>query len=177
MFRTCKVGGKNTEALRGEDDFSTPPGGLDLACTIRTRVTFACELRELGYGTDVILDLDYFWNHREDYTRKIPVFRGKTLSLQKDKELFDSMRNIVILNSLHFSYPLPILMRVSYNTLIVKQNTSDYYKYSKSLGKKGYSEIMSENESKSKCNITKAEFCPAEVLFPGQTDDITKFLR
>lgn len=51
--------------------------------------------------------------------------------MQKDKELFDSMRNIVILNSLHFSYPLPILMRVSYNTLIVKQNTSDYYKYSK----------------------------------------------
>lgn len=41
------------------------------------------------------------------------------------------MRNIVILNSLHFSYPLPILMRVSYNTLIVKQNTSDYYKYRK----------------------------------------------
>ena len=60
MFRTCKVGGKNTEALRGEDDFSTTPGGLDLACTIRTRVTFACELRELGYDTDVILDLDYF---------------------------------------------------------------------------------------------------------------------
>ena len=41
------------------------------------------------------------------------------------------MRNIVILNSLPFSYPLPILMRVSYNTLIVKQNTSDYYKYTK----------------------------------------------
>ena len=36
---------------------------------------------------------------------------------------------------------------------------------------------MSENEPKSKCDITKAEFCPAEVLFPGQTDDITKFLR
>lgn len=45
---------------QGEDDFSTPPGGPDLACTIRTRVTFACELRELGYGTDVILDLGYF---------------------------------------------------------------------------------------------------------------------
>ena len=44
------------------------------------------------------------------------------------------MRNIVILNSLHFSYPLPILMRVSYNTLIVKQNTSDYYKYSEKQG-------------------------------------------
>lgn len=43
------------------------------------------------------------------------------------------MRNIVILNSLHFSYPLPILMRVSYNTLIVKQNTSDYYKYKDNL--------------------------------------------
>ena len=45
------------------------------------------------------------------------------------------MRNIVILNSLHFSYPLPILMRVSYNTLIVKQNTSDYYKYTDYLWK------------------------------------------
>ena len=44
------------------------------------------------------------------------------------------MRNIVILNSLHFSYPLPILMRVSYNTLIVKQNTSDYYKYTQNIG-------------------------------------------
>ena len=44
------------------------------------------------------------------------------------------MRNIVILNSLHFSYPLPILMRVSYNTLIVKQNTSDYYKYTQTFG-------------------------------------------
>ena len=44
------------------------------------------------------------------------------------------MRNIVILNSLHFSYPLPILMRVSYNTLIVKQNTSDYYKYTNKRG-------------------------------------------
>ena len=43
------------------------------------------------------------------------------------------MRNIVILNSLHFSYPLPILMRVSYNTLIVKQNTSDYYKYNENV--------------------------------------------
>lgn len=36
------------------------------------------------------------------------------------KELFESMRNIVFLNSLAFSYPLPILMRVEYNSLIVK---------------------------------------------------------
>lgn len=36
---------------------------------------------------------------------------------------------------------------------------------------------MSENESKSKCNITKAEFCPVETLFPGQTCEITSFLR
>lgn len=40
------------------------------------------------------------------------------------------MRNIVYQSTLPISYPLPILMRVSYNTLIVKQNTSDYYKYS-----------------------------------------------
>ena len=39
------------------------------------------------------------------------------------------MRNIVYQSTLPISYPLPILMRVSYNTLIVKQNTSDYYKY------------------------------------------------
>ena len=50
------------------------------------------------------------------------------------------MRNIVILNSLHFSYPLPILMRVSYNTLIVKQNTSDYYKY-RDKYKKDYNKV------------------------------------
>ena len=61
--------------------------------------------------------------------------------------------------------------------LAVPPRSLQSYKDSKSLGKKGYSEIMSENESKSKCDITKAEFCPAEVLFPGQTDDITKFLR
>lgn len=56
------------------------------------------------------------WN----YTRTIPVFTEKTLSLHQDKELFESMRNIVILNSLAFSYPLPVLMRVEYNSLIVK---------------------------------------------------------
>ena len=39
------------------------------------------------------------------------------------------MRNIVILNSLAFSYPLPVLMRVSYKSLIVIQDTSDYHKY------------------------------------------------
>ncbi len=52
------------------------------------------------------------------------------------------MRNIVILNSLHFSYPLPILMRVSYNTLIVKQNTSDYYKYRKNHKQHEYSSLV-----------------------------------
>ena len=35
-------------------------------------------------------------------------------------EGYESMRNIVILNSLAFSYPLPVLMRVEYNSLIVK---------------------------------------------------------
>ncbi len=57
------------------------------------------------------------------------------------------MRNIVILNSLHFSYPLPILMRVSYNTLIVKQNTSDYYKYTE---KKYFYRCASTDKSENK---------------------------
>ncbi|EEB24551.1 hypothetical protein BACDOR_02981 [Phocaeicola dorei DSM 17855] len=39
--------------------------------------------------------------------------------MQTDKELFESMRNMVVLNSLPFSYPLPVLMRVSYKLLIV----------------------------------------------------------
>ena len=49
-----QVGGKNTASPPGEDDFSTTPGGLDLACTNRTRVTFACELRGFGYGMAVM---------------------------------------------------------------------------------------------------------------------------
>ena len=57
------------------------------------------------------------------------------------------MRNIVILNSLHFSYPLPILMRVSYNTLIVKQNTSDYYKYRQTLRTPEADEFKKEGAS------------------------------
>lgn len=49
MFSSGKVVWKNTEALRGEDDFSTTPAGLDLAWTKRTRVTFACGLVNSGY--------------------------------------------------------------------------------------------------------------------------------
>ena len=37
--------GKNTASPPGEDDFFHEPGGLGLACTKRTRITFAC-----GYG-------------------------------------------------------------------------------------------------------------------------------
>jgi hypothetical protein len=42
------------------------------------------------------------------------------LHYHQEKELFESMRNIVILNSLEFSYPLPVLMRVFYKALIIK---------------------------------------------------------
>lgn len=45
MFRTCKASGKNTASPPGEDDFFHGPEGLGLACTGRTRITFAC-----GYG-------------------------------------------------------------------------------------------------------------------------------
>lgn len=38
-------GEKIPQALRGEDDFFHEPEGLGLACTGRTRITFAC-----GYG-------------------------------------------------------------------------------------------------------------------------------
>lgn len=47
------------------------------------------------------------------------------------KSYVENMRNIVILNSPAFSYPLPVLMRVEYNSLIVKQDTSNYHKDSK----------------------------------------------
>ena len=52
------------------------------------------------------------------------------------------MRNIVILNSLAFSYPLPVLMRVEYNSLIVKQSTSNYHKYTKMKANHNNSETM-----------------------------------
>ena len=38
-------GKKYRKPLRGEDDFFHEPEGLGLACTGRTRITFAC-----GYG-------------------------------------------------------------------------------------------------------------------------------
>ncbi len=41
-----------------------------------------------------------------------PAITKKCYLCIKKKELFESMRNIVILNSLEFSYPLPVLMRV-----------------------------------------------------------------
>ena len=62
--RSCPVharlAGKIPKALRGEDDFSTTPEGLDLACASRTRVTFACELGGLGCVMAVMSDMDYF---------------------------------------------------------------------------------------------------------------------
>jgi len=120
VSRTCKVGGKNTASPPGEDDFSTTPGGLDLACTNRTRVTFACELRGFGYGMAVMSAVYVSWNDRDILCPKITGNHQKMLPLHQEKELFESMRNIVILNSLAFSYPLPVLMRVEYNSLIVK---------------------------------------------------------
>ena len=54
------------------------------------------------------------------YARKLPAITKKCYLCIKKKELFESMRNIVILNSLEFSYPLPVLMRVFYKALIIK---------------------------------------------------------
>lgn len=49
LKRSCSVHARLREkipqALRGEDDFFHEPEGLGLACTGRTRITFAC-----GYG-------------------------------------------------------------------------------------------------------------------------------
>ena len=116
MFRTCKVSGKNTASPSGAEDFSTEPEGLDLACTKRTRVTFACELRGLGYGMAVLFGMDYCIKFRPDI---IGLYR-KNAIFALTKELFESMRNMVVLNNPAFSYPLPVLMRVYYKSLIVK---------------------------------------------------------
>jgi len=49
------------------------------------------------------------------------VFSEKRCYLCKwDKELFESMRNMAVRNSPAFSYPLPVLVRVLSNLLIVK---------------------------------------------------------
>ena len=60
MQDCARLAGKIPQAPWGEDDFSTTPGGLDLACTSRTRGTFACELGELGFGMTVMSDTGYF---------------------------------------------------------------------------------------------------------------------
>ena len=112
----ARLAGKIPQALQGEDDFSTEPEGLDLACTKRTRVTFACELRGLGYGMAVLFGMDYCIKFRPDI---IGLYR-KNAIFALTKELFESMRNMVVQNSLAFSYPLPVLMRVFYKALIIK---------------------------------------------------------
>lgn len=83
------------------------------------------------------------------------------------------MRNIVILNSLHFSYPLPILMRVSYNTLIVKQNTSDYYKYSNYCYQKIAQQPTKVNALKKtlkKCSISTDMLQRTDIIFNFKID-------
>ena len=71
MFSSGKVVWKNTEAPRGEDDFSTTPAGLDLAWTKRTRVTFACGLVNSGYEEAVQSDVDLFINSLNIIPEKI----------------------------------------------------------------------------------------------------------
>ena len=71
------------------------------------------------------------------------------------------MRNIVILNSLAFSYPLPVLMRVEYNSLIVKLSTSNYHKYKKSREKTGICSQFSGAHPifyKDRCGIARKDF-------------------
>ena len=45
---------------------------------------------------------------------------GKIVALLFGLELFESMRNIAVRNSPAFSYPLPVLVRVCSNLLIIK---------------------------------------------------------
>jgi len=87
VSRTCKVGGKNTASPPGEDDFSTTPGGLDLACTNRTRVTFACELRGFGYGMAVMSAVYVSWNDRDILCPKITGNHEKMLPLHQEKRV------------------------------------------------------------------------------------------
>ena len=87
VSRTCKVGGKNTASPPGEDDFSTTPGGLDLACTSRTRVTFACELRGFGYGMAVMSAVYVSWNDRDILCPKITGNHEKMLPLHQEKRV------------------------------------------------------------------------------------------
>ena len=53
-------------------------------------------------------------------TGLLPAFTEKNAIFALIKELFESMRNMVVLNNPAFSYPLPVLMRVYYKSLIVK---------------------------------------------------------
>ncbi|MDY5532553.1 MAG: hypothetical protein SPF83_02715 [Butyricimonas virosa] len=84
MFRTCKVGGKNTEALRGKDDFSTPPGGFDLTCTKEHGLPLP-----VSYGNPAtvwrLCPIWIFFNHREIMPRKFRYSREKHYLCRKIK--------------------------------------------------------------------------------------------
>ena len=64
LKRSCSVHARLREkipqALRGEDDFFHEPEGLGLACTGRTRITFACGYGDSAYGMLVFPDMFLF---------------------------------------------------------------------------------------------------------------------
>ena len=68
LKRSCSVQARLREkipqALRGEDDFFHESEGLGLACTKRTRITFAC-----GYGDSAAVSL-LLWVYIPDLSLK-----------------------------------------------------------------------------------------------------------
>ncbi|QUT47443.1 hypothetical protein INE88_04296 [Bacteroides eggerthii] len=122
--RSCPVharlAGKIPQALRARMIFPRHPEGL----TLLVRTGHGLPL-PVSYGDSATVWLScplYMFLEMTVifYVRKLPAITKKCYLCIKKKELFESMRNIVILNSLEFSYPLPVLMRVFYKALIIK---------------------------------------------------------
>jgi len=122
--RSCPVharlAGKIPQALRARMIFPRHPEGL----TLLVRAGHGLPL-PVSYGDSATVWLScplYMFLEMTVifYARKLPAITKKCYLCIKKKELFESMRNIVILNSLEFSYPLPVLMRVFYKALIIK---------------------------------------------------------
>ena len=112
--RSCPVharlAGKIPQALRARMIFPRHPEGL----TLLVRAGHGLPL-PVSYGDSATVWLScplYMFLEMTVifYARKLPAITKKCYLCIKKKELFESMRNIVILNSLEFSYPLPVLM-------------------------------------------------------------------
>ena len=107
---------KIPQALRARMIFSTNPKGLALLVRKEHRLLLPVVTGTwLRYAFHFPI---YFYEIAAFFM--MPFQKKKRYLCKRDKELFESMRNMAFINSSAFSYPLPVLVQVFYKKLIIK---------------------------------------------------------